>query len=88
MLFKEQLIHCINLKQATNLSIKPQNINPKVFDSLNLNSITLIVSACALNAYQNADVWKNFGTIIGDEQFTMHGIIWNNFTFLIVILQK
>ena len=63
---------CTRLTKVTNLSIFPQNIesggitafgNPSLID---LSPDTLVVPACALSNYQNADVWSDFGTIIGD----------------------
>ena len=59
--------NCTGLTKVTNLSIEPQNINSDVFSSVNLDSVTLVVPACALEDYQNADVWSDFGTI--EEEF-------------------
>ena len=60
--------YCSNLTEVINLNKYSQNISLDVFASVNLSSATLIVPACALNDYQNADVWSDFGTIIGDEE--------------------
>ena len=62
-------IHCRQLTSVTNYAIVPQTINSTVFYNVDLSAITLYVTAESLEAYQNADVWKDFGTIlaIGDE---------------------
>jgi len=63
---------CTGLREITNLNRYPQNIY-EVFDRVDLSLITLTVPACALNDYQNADVWSDFGTIIDDEYLPCEG---------------
>jgi hypothetical protein len=53
------------LTTVTNHSTPPQSINSYVFSGVSIGSKTLRVPSSALSAYQGADVWKTFGTIIG-----------------------
>ena len=61
--------YCIGLIYITNHAAEPQTINADVFTNVNLSSVTLYVPAESIEAYQNADVWNEFGTIkaIGEE---------------------
>lgn len=56
---------CSNLTSITNLNPTPQTINTNVFSGIILSNVTLNVSCGIL--YQQASVWRNFGTIIGDN---------------------
>jgi len=44
-----------------------------VSSNVELSTLTLIVPTCALDDYQNANVWRNFGTIIDDEDLPCEG---------------
>jgi hypothetical protein len=55
---------CTSLTAITNLAPTPQNILSSVFEYVNLSNITLYVPFGSLEAYQNAAVWQNFGTLI------------------------
>ncbi|GHT67718.1 hypothetical protein FACS189452_05980 [Bacteroidia bacterium] len=67
---------CTGLTSVTNLNPTPQTINSNVFYSLPINSDTLYVLTGSLATYRAADVWKDFGTIIGiyDEAFLLDSI--------------
>ena len=52
---------CTNLTSLTNLSPTPQAIDLNTFNSY--DGIDLYVLKGCKEAYQNAEVWKNFGTI-------------------------
>jgi hypothetical protein len=54
---------CDSLSSVINLNPTPQSITNYVFFYVDLDSVTLYVPAEAKAAYQNADVWKDFGTI-------------------------
>ena len=54
---------CNSLTSVTNLSPVPQTINTNVFTSVRF-SATLMVIEGAKAAYEAADVWKDFGTIV------------------------
>jgi hypothetical protein len=60
--------NCSELTSVTNLNPTPQDISyismPAVFYNVTLSNLTLRVPAAALSAYQAADVWKDFGTIV------------------------
>ena len=58
--------YCRKLTSVTNLNPVPQKISSDVFYDLNLSADTLIVSCGSLAAYQAAEGWKEFGTIIED----------------------
>ena len=63
---------CSGLTSVTNYATTPQTINADVFRYVDLSNCTLYVPAQSLAAYQVADVWKDFGTIlaIGEEPCT------------------
>ena len=55
---------CSNLITVTNRSITPQDIsNNNAFSAVDLSTVTLRVPSSAVEAYKNAEGWKNFGTI-------------------------
>lgn len=58
--------YCTGLSSISNFATTPQIINGNVFSGLTLSNMTLHVPAASLASYQTADVWKDFGTIIGD----------------------
>ena len=51
----------------TNYAIVPQTIEESVFNGVYLPNCTLYVPAQSLTAYQAANVWNNFGTILPIE---------------------
>lgn len=57
------------LKEVTNYSPTPQNIQANVFDGVKLSKCFLFVPKGCKEAYQNAKVWKEFGQIleVGDR---------------------
>jgi len=62
--------NCAGLLSVTNKATTPQTINANVFMDLNISACTLYVHSESITAYQAADVWKDFGTILpieGDE---------------------
>jgi hypothetical protein len=54
---------CTNLQTVFNLSSNPQAINSNVFQNVNLASASLYVPSDAIELYEQAAVWSNFGTI-------------------------
>jgi len=56
---------CNMLSKVINRATTPQQINngQNPFQNMSMNTYTLFVPAVALSAYQNANIWKNFGTI-------------------------
>ncbi len=58
---------CRNLTAITNYAITPQTINTEVFSNFNKSTCTLYVPAESVEAYQTADVWKDFGNILPIE---------------------
>ena len=61
-------IFCSKLTSVTNYATIPQIINTKVFGDVDLSSRTLYVPKESIEAYQKADVWKEFGTILAIEE--------------------
>ena len=57
--------YCGGLTSVTNYAATPQIINNSVFLSVNKSACTLYVPKGSLSTYQAADVWKEFGKIIG-----------------------
>ncbi|MCR5050618.1 MAG: leucine-rich repeat domain-containing protein [Paludibacteraceae bacterium] len=55
---------CIALATIINRATTPQSINANVFDGVDKSACTLYVPAASLEAYQTADVWKDFGNNI------------------------
>ncbi len=58
---------CMNLTSVTNYATTPQTINANVFEGVDISSCTLYVQAESIEAYQAADVWKEFGNILPIE---------------------
>ena len=56
---------CSGLTSVTNYASTPQNIAPYVFDEVNKSACTLYVPEESVAAYKAADVWKEFGNIVG-----------------------
>ncbi|MDR0566069.1 MAG: leucine-rich repeat protein, partial [Prevotellaceae bacterium] len=56
---------CRDLTSVTNLNPVPQNISSYTFDYVYVAGLTLTVPSSAVAAYQNAEVWRDFGTISG-----------------------
>ncbi|GHS85010.1 hypothetical protein FACS1894201_04240 [Bacteroidia bacterium] len=76
---------CSGLTSVTNLNPVPQTITSDVFTNVPISSDTLFVPAGSLAAYQAADVWKYFGTILEKEDTipTTNSVI-SNTTALVV----
>jgi len=62
---------CWRLASVYNLSLIPQIINRQTFDGHTLHNATLFVPEDAIPDYQNADVWKDFGSIISIESLSI-----------------
>ena len=58
---------CYNLQEFENYTKEPQQISSEVFFGVNLNSVKLIVPTYSVEKYKSADVWKEFGTIEGQD---------------------
>lgn len=58
---------CSNLYEVVNSSVEPQPILLNVFDYVDLGNVRLIVPSSSVEKYKNADVWKDFGTIEGQD---------------------
>jgi len=58
---------CTNLKTITCLATSVPTANGVTFNMIDQSDITLYVPASALNAYQSANYWKDFGTILPIE---------------------
>ena len=57
--------YCTGLTNVTNYATTPQDISSNnVFEDIDLSNCTLYVLAEALEAYRNAEVWKDFGHIV------------------------
>lgn len=56
---------CSALTSVTNYFSAPQKIDDSVFQNINLSSCTLYVLKESVNFYKVADVWNDFGQIIG-----------------------
>ena len=57
--------NCTGLTSVTNYATTPQTIIDDVFDGVNISTCKLFVPKESVADYQTADVWKNFGNIIG-----------------------
>ena len=57
--------YCSNLETVIVHWDSPLGISPTVFEGIDLSNLTLIVPDDAILAYRSADVWKDFGIIIG-----------------------
>ena len=57
--------NCEAIDTITNYAATPQVIDANVFGYKNLSACTLCVPEESVNAYKTAEVWKNFGKIIG-----------------------
>jgi hypothetical protein len=55
---------CGSLTSVTNLNTTPQSINTYVFYNVELNNATLYVPASAIEDYEAAETWKDFGNIV------------------------
>ena len=58
---------CPNLVEVVNRRTTPQSINGSVFQAVEYSNATLRVPANSLDAYRNAAIWRNFGTIVAIE---------------------
>jgi hypothetical protein len=55
---------CSSLKNVEVLRATPPSLVSSVFERVPLSSATLTVPSGSKPAYQSANVWKNFGTIV------------------------
>jgi hypothetical protein len=55
---------CVGLTSMTNLNPVPRGISGNVFDDVPVSAITLRVPAGAVTAYQGAEIWRDFGSIV------------------------
>ena len=58
---------CSGLQEVINLAEEPQRITSDVFSVVQLGNVRLIVPSSSVEKYKNADVWKDFGTIEGQN---------------------
>ncbi len=58
--------NCYGINEIINLNPTPVQIDEGVFVGINTNTCTLKVSSSSLEAYREADVWKDFLNIIGE----------------------
>ena len=56
---------CSSLTSVYNYATTPQAINSNVFYEVNINTCTLYVPEESIALYQSANVWKDFGSIVG-----------------------
>ena len=63
----EAFLGCQKLTSVTNYAANPQTIAATAFSFANQSSCTLYVPAESVEAYQTADVWKEFGNILAIE---------------------
>jgi hypothetical protein len=56
--------YCHGLTSVTNLNPVPQGIDSDVFEDVPVNTLTLKVPAGAVTAYQGAEGWRDFGSIV------------------------
>ena len=68
---------CNSLISIYSYAITPPIVSSYTFEGVTLSSGTLHVPCGSLAAYQAADVWKNFGTIV--EEGCKHEITWLNY---------
>jgi formylglycine-generating enzyme required for sulfatase activity len=68
----------VNLVEVINHAVTPQTVNANVFNNVDQAACTLRVPAGSVAAYQDASVWKDFGTIeaieSGIDNRTLTGI--------------
>ena len=57
---EETFADCISLTSFTNYALQPQMVNSNVFVDVDKSACTLYVPAESVEAYQTADVWKEF----------------------------
>ena len=62
---KSAFSSCTGLTNIYNYATTPQNIDNDVFYNVNLSSCALHIPCGTFALYQEADVWKDFGTITG-----------------------
>ena len=60
--------NCTGLTAVYNYSLTPQVIDSYAFYDVNLSACKLYVPTNSINAYKAADVWKDFGTILGIQE--------------------
>jgi uncharacterized protein YjdB len=63
---KSAFYNCTALKDFTVYWNTPLSIDSTVFENVNLSAATLHVPSGTKAAYETADVWKDFGTIVED----------------------
>ena len=59
---------CSGLKSVVSLSKEPQVLGSNAFCDVDLSKVTLYVPKDAVEAYKAADVWMDFGKIVGMEE--------------------
>jgi hypothetical protein len=53
------------LTEITNLNPVPQSIDDGIFSGVDKSVCTLRVPSGSVNAYKAADIWSEFGNIVG-----------------------
>ena len=61
----------------------PITISPSVFENLSLSNMTLHVPCGSSTTYRAADIWKDFGMIVGGDSCT-YIITWKNYDGMIL----
>jgi hypothetical protein len=74
---------CDGFTSIINLNPEPASITSDVF-SVDKSTCTLTVPACALSAYESANVWKDFSSIIGDSSLSCIIVLLNKATVTLV----
>jgi hypothetical protein len=69
---------CENLTSVICLASTVPTVYDGVFNGVPLSSATLYVPLSALNAYKNADGWRDFGTIVGFDPSAVEELKSNN----------
>lgn len=58
---------CTGLQYFINFAKEPQLISSSVFDYVDLTNVQLSVPSSSVDKYRNADIWKDFGRIEGQD---------------------
>lgn len=59
--------YCTRLQEVINFADEPQQITSDVFNNVQLENVQLSVLSSSVEKYKSADVWKDFGTIEGQD---------------------
>ena len=68
---------CTSLTSVTNLSVVPQVISADVFFNVIISNLILYVPSESVELYKNAEVWKDFGSIVATSVVTRYTVAFN-----------